>query len=92
MPSSRVYSTVYAPFLLLVATLMPGCASVQETYGQYQDKIELTYVGKAKIACSRFGFTENTDAFAQCVNTNVNAEKDRDTREREAFHSEVKKK
>lgn len=75
-----------APFLHLV-----GCAGVQSTYNGYQDAQEMKYVNQAKIACGRFGFTPGTDAFANCVDKNVNAEKDRDALKAAAFHSEPKK-
>lgn len=78
------------PLLLMIASAgaLSGCASVQTAYSEYQDKSELAHVARAKTLCTRSGFQESTDAFAQCVNTNVNASKDRDSREKAAFHSQ----
>ena len=77
--------------LAVCVVLFSGCAQVQGAYNDYQDGQEMAYVNKAKTACTRFGFTPGTDAFASCVDKNVNAEKDRDALKNAAFHSDSKK-
>lgn len=79
-----------APALAALLIFMPGCAEVQTAYKSYQDREEMEFVTAAKQACTRYGFKPETDAFAQCVNTNVNAAKDREAFEKAAFHSEKK--
>ncbi len=79
-------SLLITPFVVLV-----GCAEVQGAYNGYQDSQEMKYVNQAKTACGRYGFTSGTDAFAGCVDKNVNAEKDRDALKAATFHSESKK-
>ena len=76
---------------IVLFLMLAGCAEVQGAYNGYQDSQEMKYVNQAKIACGRFGFTTGTDAFASCVDKNVNAEKDRDALKAAAFHSESKK-
>jgi predicted small secreted protein len=77
--------------LVVCAFLFAGCAKVQGAYSDYQDGQEMRYVSQAKTACGRFGFTPGTDAFASCVDKNMNAEKDRDALKIAAFHSDSKK-
>jgi hypothetical protein len=88
MPPLAIFRSRLAFLLALV--LITGCANVQGAYKQYKDNEEISHINAAKEACDKFGYKIGTDAFAQCVNTNVNAAKDRDSRERAAFHSEKK--
>jgi hypothetical protein len=76
--------------LVVTSVLVAGCANVQGVYKNYKDKEELAYVNDAKQSCTRYGFKVDTDAFAQCVNTNANAAKDRDALVKAAFHAEKK--
>jgi hypothetical protein len=78
------------PVLLITSVLASGCADVQGAYKSYKDKKEMAYVDDAKQSCLRYGFKVNTDSFAQCVNTNANAAKDRDALVEAAFHADKK--
>ena len=77
------------PVVLATFVLASGCA-VQEAYKGYKDNEEMAYVNDAKQSCIRYGFKIDTDSFAQCVNTNANAAKDRDALVKAAFHSDKK--
>lgn len=70
-----------------VSVLAIGCANVQDAYKTYKNDKELTYVDEAKLSCTRYGFKVDTDVFAQCVNANTNAAKDRAALVEAAFHS-----
>lgn len=85
MTSKQLFPTL---LMLVSASGFSGCANVQTAYAEFQDQSELAHVQRAKTLCTRSGFQEATDAYAQCVNTNVNASKDRDSREKAAFHSQ----
>jgi hypothetical protein len=86
----RSLRLVTAVFSMAASVLVAGCTSAQGAYENYKDKKELAYVQNAKQSCTRFGFKVDTDAFAQCVNTNANAAKDRDALVEAAFHADKK--
>ena len=75
-------------FASTLVALVCGCAEVQNAYKGYQEREEMAYIASAKDSCARYGFTPGSDSFAQCVNANVNAAKDRDALKRAAFHGE----
>jgi hypothetical protein len=56
-----------------------------------REREEMAYIAQAQQSCSRYGFKPDTDAFAQCVNANVNAAKDRDAVRQQAMMSDGKK-
>lgn len=88
----RLFATClrFVSVVAVTAGLMSGCGNVQGAYKSYKDNEELAYINDAKQSCLRYGFKFETDAFSQCVNTNVNAAKDRDAIVKAAFYAEKK--
>lgn len=56
---------------------LTGCANLQNEIKERHEAQELAYVNKAKESCKRYGFTENTETFSQCIQNEVNATKAR---------------
>lgn len=69
--------------LVLLAASLGGCGSVKE----WREAREQAYISNAQESCKRYGFLEKTDAFAQCVQNDVNAAKVRDAIDENAFHA-----
>lgn len=81
-------------FACLTITLA-GCESLAKMAKEQQEAAEIAYVEAARASCKRYGFMENTNEFAQCiqhdviaakarVQSEINADKQRRTIEAEA--------
>jgi hypothetical protein len=66
--------------LALLAVSLIGCESVSSFIKERDDADEQAYVSNAQESCKRYGFTEKTDAFFQCVQNDVIAAKARDAK------------
>jgi len=63
---------IITSFLFFVT--LAGCETLQDMKANY----ELGLMDSAKKACAEFGFKESTDSFANCVQKEINEEKNRD--------------
>lgn len=63
--------------VVTIAIGLTGCANVENFVRERQEARELTYLNSARESCKRYGFVENTDAFAQCIQNDINAAKAR---------------
>ena len=64
-------------FALLTIISLTGCANVASFIKARQEAIEQNYVRQATISCKRYGFTENTTEFSQCIQNEVISAKSR---------------
>ena len=70
---------------LLIASLS-GCA-VNNFLKERREAREQAYITSAQESCKHYGFVEKTDAFAQCIQNEVNAAKARDMTSENAANS-----
>lgn len=73
--------------LVLIAVTFGGCANVANLVKERREAHEQAYISNAQESCKRYGFLEKSDAFAQCIQNDVNAAKARDAIEENAFHA-----
>lgn len=57
---------------------LTSCSNMKAWVKERQEANEQAYLNQASISCKRYGFTENTDAFAQCIQNEVNSIKNRE--------------
>jgi hypothetical protein len=74
---------------VLVTFGLAGCASVDKFFKEQREAEEQRHVNIARESCKRYGFTENTDAFAQCIQNDINAAKARKVAEEKAAEEPV---
>jgi hypothetical protein len=83
--SSRLSRCISISMAAVVVTSgLTGCASVDNFFKEQREAEEQRYVNNARESCKRYGFTENTDAFAQCIQNDINAAKARQVAEEPA--------
>ncbi len=82
----------YRLFVLASAVLvLAGCAAVDHLNAyleQSEREADEARIAKASSACNRYGFTAGTDAYASCIQTEVNNIKNREAISAAATSSE----
>ncbi|WP_413699384.1 hypothetical protein ACLKMH_18185 [Psychromonas sp. KJ10-10] len=68
----KIYRYILA---MIIVLLLSGC----ETLEQYKAEHDLKVLNEVRASCLTYGFKESTDAFATCVQTEINEIKNRDT-------------
>jgi PBP1b-binding outer membrane lipoprotein LpoB len=66
-------------FSLIIGTLMiSGCSNVTEFVNEVNAKQQQQRIELAKSSCKDYGFSENSDSFATCIQNEVNQIKNRE--------------
>jgi PBP1b-binding outer membrane lipoprotein LpoB len=73
-------------FSLIIGTLMiSGCSNVTEFVHEVNAKHQQQRMAVAKSSCKEYGFIENSDSFATCIQNEVNQIKNREAMSQASF-------
>ncbi len=78
MPTRQAKATVIA----IATALLSGCAVVgtlRERNKQASEEKDARRLDMARKNCISYGFADGTDAFASCLQSEVNSQRNRDT-------------